>query len=50
MNYFLSLEFSFLLMVLIFPSLPIIGDIFTLKRIKTVVLKKSVVKRDLATE
>lgn len=45
MNYFLCLEFSFLLALLIFSALPIIGAIFILKRTKTAVLKNLVVKK-----
>lgn len=43
-NYFVCLEFSFLLVLLIFPTLPIIRAIFILKRTKTAVLKNLVVK------
>lgn len=45
MNYFLCLEFSFLLVLLIFPELLIIRAIFTLKRAKIALLKNLVVKR-----
>lgn len=45
MNYFLCLEFSFLLVLLIFPALLIIRAIFILKRTKIAVLKNLMVKR-----
>lgn len=45
MNYFLCLEFSFLLVLLIFPALLIIRVIFILKGTMTAVLKNLMVRR-----